>query len=618
MKKANIKKGFFFYLYTTLVIAIQFVQYLLNSQELSIMDFGGWLFYITSCISHAACLALIPFLIYVILTIAKIPKFASWLFIVFSILTSILVFVNEQVYQLYRFHINGFILNMVTGPARGEIFNFDWHLYMAYIKDISIIVVVYIIGWWLLLKKHTKTTKHNHKGMDKRVLFGIMILVCCTLFAHVYHIFAAFYQQQSVIMSERLIPYYFPTTSYGFLTKTLKLKAPSTINTDLGQTSGEMNYPVNSLMIDNSKKTRQNIVLILVDSWNTRAMTKECMPNVYDYAEKNSWFKNHVSCSNGTKSSVFGLWYGISSYYWNLAESNHISPAILDIAHKEGYTFHNYPSASQLDPPFGRTIFVKEKNVRIDTSGKTTLERDTKITEDFITDITTKELGKNPFFAFLFYDLPHSFELPKEKTNTFQPSWLFADYSKLNNKFDATPFWNLYRNTCYETDKLIGRVIKAINDNHLSDNTIVIITGDHSQEFNENKKNYWGHNGNFSWYQIGVPLVIHKPGNLPHIYTHRTTHYDITPTIMTEVMGVTNLIEDYSMGHLLTDTISRDWHIVGSDLNYAFIIEGDTILEKTAQGSLNVYDRKMNLVTDYHLNVGKFKKATKRLNHFMK
>ena len=58
--------------------------------------------------------------------------------------------------------------------------------------------------------------------------------------------------------------------------------------------------------------------------------------------------------------------------------------------------------------------------------------------------------------------------------------------------------------------------------------------------------------------------------------------------------------------------------MVGSELNYAFIVEGDTILEKSAEGGLLVYDKKMNLVPDYNINVKAFNTAIERLNKFMK
>ena len=183
---------------------------------------------------------------------------------------------------------------------------------------------------------------------------------------------------------------------------------------------------------------------------------------------------------------------------------------------------------------------------------------------------------------------------------------------------DPTPFWNLYRNTCYQDDLLLGRVFETLKKQGLLENTLVMITGDHSQEFNENHRNYWGHNSNFSIHQIGVPMIWHVPGQQPHQYAHLTTHYDVVPTLMKEYLCVKNPEDDYSMGRLMTDSSPRLWQIVGSNLNYAFIIDKDSILEKTPQGSLDIYDSKMNPVKNYTLPVKQFDKAVKQLNRFFK
>lgn len=100
--------------------------------------------------------------------------------------------------------------------------------------------------------------------------------------------------------------------------------------------------------------------------------------------------------------------------------------------------------------------------------------------------------------------------------------------------------------------------------------------------------------------------------------THRTTHYDIVPTLMQNFLGVKNPVEDYSAGHLLSDTVSRDWHVVGSELNYGFIVKGDTILEKTPTGGLEVTDAALNPVDGYSVDAAAFRTAMTRLNRFMK
>ncbi len=87
---------------------------------------------------------------------------------------------------------------------------------------------------------------------------------------------------------------------------------------------------------------------------------------------------------------------------------------------------------------------------------------------------------------------------------------------------------------------------------------------------------------------------------------------------MKEYLGVKNQPSDYSMGKTMADKSPRPWHVVGSNLNYAFIIQGDTILEKTAEGGLDVYDAKMNPVKNYRLPAKQFDEAIKGLNRFFK
>lgn len=607
-----LKEGFVYYCLLTSCITMMFIWYILNSQILDVMDFMGWVFYITSCVSHAACLSLIIYVLYAAIAITSLSKVAKVTMSLLSTFGIILCYINQQVYQIYKFHINGFVINMITGPSASQIFTFDTRLYFLYGFYALIVLAACIGAWWLV---GIITQRNIAKG--KNIGIALAIILASTLFAHIYHIFASFNQNQSVIVSERLLPYYFPTTSYGFLTETLGLTPPENVNMDFG-TSGDMKYPLNPIVTENTDSTRLNILYILLDSWNTRSLTKECMPNIYAYSQDNLDFMNHLSGSNGTRSGVFSLFFSLPSYYWNIAESNHITPVILDVAREQGYTFRNYPGASQLDPPFGRVLFAKEKNVRIDTPGNTVYDRDEQITKDFIADIKSAKNRKEPFFSFLFYDLPHSYEPSPKHKQPFQPAWEYAKYDELNNDTDPVPFWNLYRNTCYQADELIGMVINTLKETGLDKNTMVIITGDHSQEFNENKKNYWGHNGNFSKAQIKVPLIVHIPGKGHKVYNHRTTHYDIIPTTMHNALGVRNPESDYSMGHQLTDTQSRNWHVVGSELNYAFIVDNDTILEKSAEGGLLVYDADMNMVPDYNINIKAFNKAVDKLNRFMK
>lgn len=83
------------------------------------------------------------------------------------------------------------------------------------------------------------------------------------------------------------------------------------------------------------------------------------------------------------------------------------------------------------------------------------------------------------------------------------------DRLELSPEFDSAPFFNRYKNLAYWQDVLIGQVIDIFEKSGRLENTIVIITADLGEEFNDSKLNYWGHNGNFSKAQIQIPLVIY-------------------------------------------------------------------------------------------------------------
>lgn len=135
----EIKRGFLFFAFSTLLIALQFGLYITDSPILELMDFEGWLFFIASCISHAAMFALIPYLLSLIFIRFRWYKTARIVQIAGVVLLCIINYLNSQVYAIYHFHINGFVLSMVFGEGAGEIFNFDM---MLYLKEIALFVVV--------------------------------------------------------------------------------------------------------------------------------------------------------------------------------------------------------------------------------------------------------------------------------------------------------------------------------------------------------------------------------------------------------------------------------------------------------------------------------------------
>ena len=609
-----VKQGFIYYLLATILGGLLLLFYIQGDSVASTLDATGWVFYVLSCFSHAAILMLALWLIFFLpWALLKLRRLAATLLVTATSLLMMTGFINMQVYKIYRFHLNGFILNMLTGPAAGDIFDFSWQLYVTEGLMLAFILALCIGGWWL----SGRILRHWQK---RYTTISILSLVATLLIANGIHIYGSFIAKPSILKVVKLVPYYFPLSTSNLLED---MGFERNIM-EVGETvDGDFIYPLNPIKTDTTLTKRPNILVILIDSWSRRALTEECMPNLWQLAHQEQWYQNHVSCGNGTSYSVFGMFTGLQPYYWTAWDTNRKSPVLIDQLLKQGYNVRTYPSASLVDPPFARMLFGHVPNLTIRTAGNSSFERDTNIKDNLISDLPTLKDSDKPFFAFIFFDLLHAYSLPKELLNRFQPSWEYGDFSKLHNEMDPTPFWNLYRNSAYQTDKMVGEVISRLKQLGMYDNTLIIITGDHAQEYNENHKNYWGHNSNFTKYQIGVPLIIHQPNSSKFKvhsskFTHRTTHLDFVPTLMHDYLGVTNPIDDYSNGRLLSDTTPRLWHYAGNELRYAFIVEGDTILTKEGAGYIEVTDEHLNPVPNYHINPKEFDAAIKRLNRFFK
>ena len=620
--KHTLRAGFIYFLLSTLLLAAVFFSYILRSASLSFMDVGGWIYFACSCLSHAALFAAIPFVLFFLpaALLGAGTKVSGTLMCVGEVLLTIAFIINGFVFGIYHFHINGLVISMLTGPGAAEIFVFSPWLYLKASLYIAAIIAVCAALLWVAIKLEQQRLSHLWRN-------GLLALLAVTLLAQGIHVCAAATMKRSVLEATGYLPYYFPIRMNSTLDKLGLIDGDkvSHMQFDDDGGSGNLAYPLNPLDTV-EPDSLPNIVILGIDSWNWRTMTRECVPNITMLADSAEHYTDHFSSSNGTRGGLFGLFTGVSSYYWDSFERSNTQPALITRLKELDYDIQAYPSATFADPPFAKMFFAGIEGLNTDTQGKSVYDRDCQITRNFIEDLdkgfddlqTSNLKPKHPFFKFVFYDLPHAIQIPKDHLYHFQPSWEYADYMELGNDDDPTPFFNLYRNCVWTVDSLIGEAIGALKRHNLMKNTVIIITGDHGQEFNENHKNYWGHWANYSRPQTGVPMVYYYPGCEPKKVNHRTTHYDISATLMKQVLGVKNPTSDFSMGYELQDPTPRDWHVVGNDLYYAFILRDGTIVEKRGAGNVVIFDKVMNQLDDYPLNAKQLNDAILRLNRFYK
>ncbi len=343
---------------------------------------------------------------------------------------------------------------------------------------------------------------------------------------------------------------------------------------------------------------------------------QDVTPNIAQFAQRSLRFEQHLSGGNSTQAGIFSLFYGLPATYWDSFHAVQKRPAMMKSLEALDYQFAIYASAPLNSPPFDRTVFRGIDNLRVDTPAETSPLRDQRITDDFVDFLKTRNTNQ-PYFGFLFYDSAHATEFPVDMEPRFTPSWNRVDHIKLDNDFNPEPYRNRYRNALYYIDGQIERVLNAVEAQGGLENTIIVITSDHGQEFNDNHKNYWGHGSNYSMAQIHVPLYIYVPGERPEKIDWKTTHLDIAPTFMHRVLGVQNSTDDYSVGYDLLDTErDREWLIIGSYFNYALVAD-DEIMVTYPSGAVQTMTPQLEPKRQRSLSSGDLMQALKQMNRFL-
>jgi membrane-anchored protein YejM (alkaline phosphatase superfamily) len=139
-------------------------------------------------------------------------------------------------------------------------------------------------------------------------------------------------------------------------------------------------------------------------------------------------------------------------------------------------------------------------------------------------------------------------------------------------------------------DDLVGEVLADLRRRDLLQDTVVLITADHGEEFGESSAKLTEHGSGYTRYQLVTPMILHWPGRgAAQAYDHRTSHYDIVPTLVQDLLGCSNPSEDYSVGRNLFELSAWPWMVAGSYFNYA-VLEPDQVTITFPSGLYEVRD----------------------------
>jgi membrane-anchored protein YejM (alkaline phosphatase superfamily) len=474
-----------------------------------------------------------------------------------SSVTTLFIYANSKIYALYGMFFNGFIINLLVTPGGVE------SLGGSSASDVgfALIAIAFVLAQALLLALvHAVYVKSVSRQILPRHLYryGISAMAVLIIGVHTHYAVDAFTEARLGALAQS-VPFFQPVSARHVLVK-LGYKSSREEGIDI---KGKLNYPAQALNVSPPAKP-YNIVWLTSESWRADMLDQEIMPNTWQFSQMAHRYTRNYSGGNGTRMGVFSMFMGMPGNYWFPFLRERRGAAIIDVLQQQQYQMSLYTSALFSYPEFDKTIFSQVPADQLH-SLKTGLgwEKDRDNVTNMLNFIDNRDKSR-PFFTFMFFESPHArYYFPPESVirTPYRDDINYATLSKTALANDIVNIKNRYINSVHHLDSQFGRVFNYLQANHLLDSTIVILVGDHGEEFMEH--GFWGHNSTFVDEQIRTPLVLWAPGMQPLVSNQMTSHMDIVSTLM-PLLGVSNPASDYSTGYNLLSDKKRD-HTYVSD-----------------------------------------------------
>jgi membrane-anchored protein YejM (alkaline phosphatase superfamily) len=277
----------------------------------------------------------------------------------------------------------------------------------------------------------------------------------------------------------------------------------------------------------------RNIIWINVESLRFDAIEPGAMPRLAGDADhfQIKLDRQHWSAGNATQFGVFSQLTGLSGFHFhNLTQAKVADPFLLLLA-QNGYRLR-VAKKNQLKY-IGLAVLLPPGTIEEDVETKANGEEDRLMVDAYLRDCAARQPGTRSF-DFIAFDATHFPYLYPTAHGIFQPAGSPPSGSQLVLGFEEEVglLRNRYRNACHFVDEQIGRILDDLRARGEFDSTIVVILGDHGEEFRE--RGQMTHAAVLNDFQARTPLWLHLPGIGPEPVPIDvpTTHLDVVPTIL--------------------------------------------------------------------------------------
>ncbi|NRF14235.1 DUF3413 domain-containing protein [Vibrio coralliilyticus] len=476
--------------------------------------------------------------------------------------------IDTQAYQKINLHLTPVVWEVLFSEEGSSISIDLQHLFVV----LPLIFLLQLaLSEWVWRKQ--RRLSHKHVGRPIAALFFVSFIT-----SHLIYVWADAYFYNPITAQKANFPLSYPMTAKSFMERHglldreeyLQRLKESEANTDL------VRYPLEKLEF-NRRANPLNVLVVSVNNLRGDVLTPQLMPNAAEFASNNLNFANHYSSSNDTF-GVFGLFYGLPSSYVSSIKTQGSRPILLDTLLDKEYSFGLFSGDNFDDTLYGETVFRGLNFTGIAFNDSTS--PDTQAINAWATWVSQQK--KQPWFSFIELTTVDNFSAYNETGN---------------NTSTLETLKQGYHTSVNNADEELGVLFEKIKELDIGDSTVIVITSNHGTEFNETKTNSWGSNSNYSRYQLEVPMIIHWPGKVAGKYDHRTSHLDLSVTLLQDLLGVSSNPSDFSSGQNLFDERSRKWILAGDTRELALITNKDTtVIDKF--GNYKLYDSNYQRLKD--------------------
>jgi membrane-anchored protein YejM (alkaline phosphatase superfamily) len=524
----------------------------------------------------------------------------------------VLLFLDARTYDLFRYHLNGWVWTVVTTEGLSDSIQFGLRFWIAAAAIIlGTFVAMYLFQRWRTarLRRRAPAARRLRYGWIVVALVLVPLLVEKSLFA-----MADLFHEREITVTAQLVPLYTRFTVRKAARDLFGWHAPRYVRLDHTKQL-LLHYPLEKPTV-RPDAPRPNILILVVESMRADVLSPEVTPFTWEFSKGGRRFLDHASGGSATRYGTFTLLYGLHGSYFAPVYAERASPVLVDTLVDLGYEIKVYGTAQMTFPELRSTAWVKvQDSVEDGLISPPGGSRDAELVRRFTRWIGTRP-KERPFFAFAFLDAPHFHYRVVHGRTPFKPYLESVDRAVLSSETAArvSPLlFNRYKNSIFDVDHSLSEMLTALEQSGQLDNTVVMITGDHGEEFFEHRQ--WGHTGNFTYTEVRVPLVMRGPGVPPGEEDAPTSHVDVAPTLLEMLGADPSQRPKWSVGeNLLSPPASRNRIVSGWEVVATWTPSSIIVLPLNAyRGMPDVYDYDWRPVADPDAEIAKSGAALREL-----